>query len=51
MYVYVVLSDRIYDGDTLYGVFDSEEKAKEVVSSIKDPDVRIIKVPINTLKD
>jgi hypothetical protein len=39
--VWVVMTDRIYDGDSIYGVFNSREKAEQAKAQINDPDVGI----------
>lgn len=47
VYVYVVISNRIYDGDTLYGVFTDLSSAIESTHSMIDEDVEIRQLLLN----
>ena len=47
VYVYVVISNRIYDGDTLYGVFTDLSSAMKSTYSTDDDDLEIRKLLLN----
>lgn len=51
MILYVVRSFRIYDGDNIYGVFDNLDKAKNIKSKLKDSDVEVVEVTLNSVMD
>ena len=47
VYVYVIISNRIYDGDTLYGVYTDLSSAIESTNSMIDDDVEVRQLLLN----
>ena len=45
--VWIVITNRIYDGDTLYGVFNSKDRAEEALKQANDPDAEIRTLTVN----
>lgn len=45
--VWIVITDHIYDGDHLYGIFNSEERAKEALKNCEDEDAVIRRIMVN----
>lgn len=45
--IWIVVTNRVYDGDTIYGVFNSKERAEEALKQANDSDAEIRMLKIN----
>lgn len=45
--VWIVITNRVYDGDTVYGVFNSKERAEEALKQANDDDAEIRTLTMN----
>lgn len=48
-FVWVIITNRVYDGDSLYGVFSSKDEADKALKSINDSDAEVVCVEINKI--